>query len=96
MSHRIAWPAFAALAYCSFLAASAYAFAFLAGVAVPRTVDSGGPAAGHLVAASIDAALLGLFAVQHSVMARAGFKRWLTRVVPAHGERSVYVLASSG
>ena len=96
MSNRIAWTAFAALAYLSFLAASAYAFAFLAGVAVPRTVDSGGPPAGHVTAGLIDAALLGLFALQHSVMARAGFKRWLTRVVPTYGERSVYVLASSG
>ena len=96
MSTRIAWAVFAAVAYLSFLAVSAYAVAFLAGHGGPRTIDGGGPVAAGPVAAAIDAALLGLFAVQHSVMARAGFKRWLTRVVPAYGERSVYVLASSG
>ena len=89
------WAAFAALTYLAFLAVSAYAVGFLADAGVPRTVDSGGPRGGTLAAVAIDAALLGLFAVQHSVMARSAAKRRLTRVVPPYVERSWYVLASS-
>lgn len=95
MSKRILWAGFAGLAYLSFLAVSAYAVAFLAGHGVPRTVDGGGPRSGHATAAVIDAALLGLFAVQHSAMARRAVKRRLTRIVPPAVERSCYVFASS-
>jgi methanethiol S-methyltransferase len=87
--------AFAALAYLAFLAVFGYAVAFVAGTAVPRTVDSGGPHAGTPTAAAIDALLLALFAVQHSVMARPAFKRFWIRLVPPHVERSLYVLAAS-
>jgi methanethiol S-methyltransferase len=64
---------------------------------VGKTIDRGGLGDGTLTvtAVVIDAALLALFAVQHSIMARAGFKRWLTRIVPASAERSTYVLASN-
>jgi protein-S-isoprenylcysteine O-methyltransferase Ste14 len=96
MLKRAGGTVFAAVAYLAFAAVSAYSVAFVAGAGVPRTIDGGGPRAGHLTAAVFDAALLSLFAVQHSVMARSGFKRWLTRVVPAPAERSCYVLASSG
>src|SRR6476620_8316086 len=54
--------------YVAFLAALLYAVAFLTDVAVPRTVDHGGPQAGSITAAVIDAALLAVFALQHSVM----------------------------
>lgn len=86
---------YALICYLAFLAVSLYAVAFLADVAVWRTVDHGGPTSGTLVAVVINAALLGCFAVQHSVMARPGFKRRWAAVVPPHVERSTYVLAAS-
>lgn len=85
--------AYALAAYVLFLATLAYAFAFVAGLPVPRTVDIG-PSAPLLHAAIVDTLLLLAFGVQHSVMARSGFKRAWTRVVPPAIERSTYVLAS--
>jgi protein-S-isoprenylcysteine O-methyltransferase Ste14 len=65
-------------------------------VLAPRTVDGGGPAAGTPTAVVIDVLLLGLFAMQHSVMARVAFKQRLTKVVPIHVERATFVLATTG
>jgi len=83
------------LSYLLFLASFIYAIGFLANWGVPRTVDSGGPQQSFLFALIVDMALLLLFAVQHSVMARQGFKRVWTRIVPKPLERSTYVLLSS-
>jgi methanethiol S-methyltransferase len=92
---RAAAAVYACTAYLAFVAVLGYAVLFLADLLVPRTVDRGGPASGTVAAVVVDALLLGLFAAQHSVMARPAFKRWLTKVVPRHVERSTYVLATS-
>jgi methanethiol S-methyltransferase len=86
---------YALVAYASFVAVLLYAVPFLADTVVPRTIDRGGPHAGTAVAATVDALLLAVFAVQHSVMARPAFKRRWTVLVPAHVERSTYVLVAS-
>ena len=85
---------YAVLAYATFLAASVWAVTFLADLQLPRGIDHGAHQPVGL-AVVVDLALLLLFAVQHSVMARAGFKRWVARWIPAPAERSTYVLAAS-
>jgi protein-S-isoprenylcysteine O-methyltransferase Ste14 len=86
---------FALVAYAIFFATFLYLIAFVGDIAaVPRTVDVG-PTAPVAAALAIDIALIALFGVQHSVMARPGFKTWWTRVVPPPAERSVYVLMAS-
>jgi len=90
------------VAYLMFVVVFLYLIAFVAdadflvgGVhIVGKSVDRGGIGDGSLTVAAvvIDVALLALFAVQHSVMARTAFKDWLTRVVPPSAERSTYVL----
>ncbi len=93
---------YGALSYALFFLSFLYLVGFLANVVVPRSVDHGNPLVGDPsdgttlgMAVLVDVALVVLFGLQHSVMARSGFKRRWTRVVPPAIERSTYVLLAS-
>src|SRR5687767_8190865 len=86
---------FSAISYAIFFATFLYLIAFVGDLPfAPRTVDLG-PDAPIAAAIGINVGLIALFGLQHSVMARPGFKRMWTRIVPQPLERSVYVLAAS-
>jgi protein-S-isoprenylcysteine O-methyltransferase Ste14 len=94
MMGRVTTFVYGVACYAVFFATLLYAVAFLGDFGVLRSIDSG-PDTRFGEALAINVALLGLFAGQHSIMARPWFKRAWTRIVPLHAERSTYVLFSS-
>jgi len=82
------------VAYAAFFASFLYMMGFLAGVFVPKGIDTGTPSPLG-IALLINSGLILLFGLQHSIMARPAFKRWIEKAVPTPVERSTYVLAAS-
>jgi len=91
---KLAILVYGAASYLVAFATLLYVIAFIGNLWVPKSIDSAATAP-FWQALLVNLGLLGVFAVQHSVMARPFFKRWLTRFIPAAAERSTYVLASS-
>jgi methanethiol S-methyltransferase len=94
MLKRVAIFAYGLVCYAVFFATFLYALGFVGNLLVPRSID-GVPRTDFTTALLIDLGLLGVFAIQHSLMARPFFKRWFTRLIPEPAERSTYVLFSS-
>ncbi len=85
---------FGVAGYAVFFATFLYLIGFVTGLFVPITVDAGGPAGDPLTAVLVNVALIALFGVQHTIMARPAWKRWFTRIVPAPIERTVFMLVT--
>ena len=85
---------FGGVAYLTFLFTILYAIGFVSGLVVPKAIDTG-PESGIFEAIVVNLALMSLFAIQHSVMARKSFKHWWTQFIPRFVERSTYVLCAS-
>lgn len=92
--NRISGLFYGVLSYAIFFATFLYAIGFVGNIYVPKGMDSI-PNVPMTQALLINLGLLGVFAIQHSVMARPLFKRWLTKFIPQSMERSTYTLASS-
>ncbi len=94
MFKRVTVFTYGVVSYLVFFASFLYAIGFIGNILVPKSIDSA-PTVPFWTAVLINSLLLGIFAVQHSVMARPAFKRWITRYIPRETERSTYTLTAS-
>src|SRR3978361_526568 len=85
---------YAIVSYAVFFVSFLYSLGFVGNYLVPKSIDVGG-AADWSEAIVIDLLLLGVFAIQHSIMARRAFKQWSAKIFPVASQRSTYVLFSS-
>ena len=92
--HRTTVLVYGVFAYAVFFVTFCYTPGFVGNFLVPKSIDAP-PATSFGLALLVNLGLLGLFSVQHSVMARPFFKRWFTRIIPEAAERSTYTLVSS-
>jgi protein-S-isoprenylcysteine O-methyltransferase Ste14 len=94
MMKRVLVFLYGTIAYVFFLGVFLYAIGFVGNIAVPKSIDTGisGPVSISLL---VNALLLGLFAIQHTIMARPAFKTLITRIIPKAAERSTFVMAAN-
>jgi methanethiol S-methyltransferase len=92
--HKLTAFLFGAVSYLTFLFTILYAIGFVSGLVVPKGINTGAESP-IFEALAVNLALMSLFAIQHSVMARKPFKQWWTRFIPKSVERSTYVLLAS-
>jgi methanethiol S-methyltransferase len=95
MTKRISIFLYGVLAYLAFLVAILYLIGFVGNFFVPKSIDSGAETS-TIQAVVVNLLLIGLFAVQHTIMARPAFKSWWKQILPEPMERSTFVLFASG